>query len=416
MKKTAKILILILLGLPFPSFSAPKPYVILISFDGFRWDYLNRGISPNLEAVLENGVSALSLRPAFPSKTFPNHLSIITGMYPAHHGIISNNFADPFEKITSTGSSNKFESELWYMMKDTGTTQDERWYLGESFWETAERQGIITASYFWPGNNLHAKFRRPTYVESYEYGRPDEPRIKKIIEWLSLPQNKRPHFITLYFQDTDDAGHDYGPNSPEVNKAIEKLDGITGLLFKSLDKINLRDSVNVIFVSDHGMTEISKDRAINIEKIVGQNKALFYDDGPLMTVMPLNGDTLAVYNALKKSEKHYKVYMRDRLPAYYHYSDNPFIAPIIIVADLGWSLVKDKKDKWLDESKGNHGYDNNETDMHGIFLAIGPNFKHGYRTGTLWNIDIYPLLCKIFNIMPRSNIDGKLERIGFILK
>ena len=406
MKKSTKILLLSLFLFNVTIFSSPKPYVILISFDAFRWDYLNRGISPNLEKVKETGVSALSLRPVFPSKTFPNHISIITGMYPPHHGIISNNFYDAF----SEGDSK------WYKMKDTSTTQDPSWYLGEAFWETAERQGIKTASYFWPGNNLHSKYRRPTYVESYEYGRPNEPRIQQVIKWLQLPQTERPHFITLYFQDTDDAGHDYGPDSPEVNKAVKVLDSLAGLLFKRLNDINMRDSVNVIFVSDHGMTEISPDRVINVEKIVGKHKARFFDDGPFMIVQPENGDTLEVFNALKKNEKNYKVYMRDQLPSYFHYNDNPFIAPIILVADLGWSLVAGENTTWLEHSKGNHGYDNNQLDMQGIFLAEGPNFKQGYRTGTLWNIDIYPLLCKIFNIVPRANIDGKLERIGFILK
>jgi ectonucleotide pyrophosphatase/phosphodiesterase family protein 5 len=399
------------------NYSAPKPYVILISFDAFRWDYLNRGISKTLNDAAQNGVSALSLRPAFPSKTFPNHLSLITGMYPEHHGIISNNFPNPYlTKEPSKDNDKNFQSEPWYVMKDTASTREESWYLGEAFWETAERQGIITASYFWPGSNVTNKNRRPTYVEKYQSGRSDEDRIRKVEEWLSLPQEKRPHFLSLYFQDTDDAGHDFGPNSVEVNKAIQKLDTISAMLFNKLNDLKMKDSVDVIFVSDHGMTEISKQRMINIEKIVGDYKAKYFDDGPFMTVRPQGSDVNSIYQILKSNENHYKVYLREKLPSFYHYSENTFISPIVIIADLGWSLLTNKTQVGLSNDKGNHGYDNNELDMHGIFLATGPDFKKEYRTGTLWNIDLYPLLCKIFNIMPRSNIDGKLERIEFILK
>ncbi len=400
MKK--RFLLLLLFVITAITFAAPKPYVILVSFDGFRWDYLNRGITPNLEKVKADGVSALSFRPVFPSKTFPNHLSIITGMYPAHHGIIANSFGDPFSKS-------------FYRMGDTNAVRDGRWYLGEAFWETAERQNIITASYFWPGSELQLSYRRPTYREYYDHNRLYEKRIDGVVNWLQLPSDKRPRFITLYFHETDSQGHEFGTDSPQINEAINKLDGLVGLLFQKLDEIKMRDSVNVIFLSDHGMTNISVERSINIEKIVGQYKVKFIDDGPLMMIGPAKENFNEVYQTLKKNEKHYKVYLREELPDYFHFSNHPFIAPIVIVADLGWSLITNRRSDWLAKTKGTHGYDNNQLDMHGIFLAVGPNFKKNYRTGTIWNIDVYPLLCKIFEIMPRTNIDGKLERIEFIL-
>jgi ectonucleotide pyrophosphatase/phosphodiesterase family member 5 len=383
--------------------ASPRPYLILVSFDAFRWDYLNRGITPNLESIREKGASALSLRPAFPSKTFPNHLSIATGMYPAHHGIIQNNFYDPFHKTA-------------YRMKDTAVTREARWYLGEAFWETAERQGVISANYFWPGSELKEKSRRSTYSETFEFDRSYEKRVDGVIDWLKLPAEKRPHFITVYFQDTDTYGHRFGPNSPEINESIKRMDGIAGLLMTRLDEIKMRDSVNVIFVSDHGMTEVSPERTINIEKIAGSAHARFYDDGPVMMVQPSGEDPEKLYTLLKKNENHYRVYNREEIPEYYHYSDNPYITPIVVIADLGWTLVTDKGVEWLSQEKGNHGYDNNQTDMQGIFIAEGPAFKSKYKTGTLWNIDIYPLLCSIFKIIPRSNIDGELSRIEFILK
>lgn len=384
--------------------SQTKPYVIMVSFDGFRWDYLNRGISPNLEKVRVEGVSASSLRPCFPSKTFPNHISIITGMYPAHHGIIANGFGNPFNKSI-------------YRMSDTSAIRDGRWYLGEMFWETAERQGVTSASYFWPGSELNLPYRSPSYRELFQGNRPYEKRVEGVIDWLKLPAEKRPHFITVYFQETDSKGHNFGPNSSEVNEAIKTLDNVAGLLFQKLDQIKMRDSVNVIFVSDHGMTEVSEDKTILISSLVKDLKCKFYDNGPLVFAFPQKENIKQVYDALKKQENHFKVYYREEIPEHLHFSDHPFIAPIVLIADLGWTLLSRSENKSENDKqdKGNHGYDNDQLDMHGIFLAVGPSFKKSYHTGTLWNIDIYPLLCNIFGIMPRTNIDGKLERIQFLL-
>jgi len=381
-----------------------KPYVILVSFDAFRWDYVNRGLTPNLNKIKSEGVYALSLRPSFPSKTFPNHQSIITGMYPAHHGIYANGFYDPFSNET-------------YKMNDSNTVNNAKWYWGEAFWETAERQGIKTASYFWPGSEVKLYYRKPTYAVTYEHTRPHDERIEGVINWLKLPQEKRPHFITLYFSDTDDKGHRFGPNSNEVNQAIQLLDGVAGKILNRLKEINMIDSVNVIFVSDHGMTEISKDKIINVEKILEGYNCKFYDESVLMTIEPPKEKLKEVYELLKKNENHFKVYYRSEVPEYFHFSDNYLIPSLVLIPEIGWNLLTEKGMKRANEnySKGNHGYDNQHLDMHGIFIATGPNFKKNYQTGTLWNIDIYPLLCKIFNIIPRSNIDGKAERIEFIL-
>ena len=184
--------------------SQSKNYTILVSFDGFRWDYANRGFTPNLEFIKKNGVHALSLKPCFPSKTFPNHFSIITGMYPQNHGIIANNFLDPI-----TGKL--------YKVGDTTEVRNPKWYKGEAIWETAKRQGVITASYFWPGSEVNLEYRRPTYYEKYEHKRDYEERINGVLNWLKLPFNNRPKFISLYFDATDTYGHRYGTNSAEVD-------------------------------------------------------------------------------------------------------------------------------------------------------------------------------------------------------
>ena len=382
-----------------------KPYLILISFDGFRWDYPNRGITPNLQKMATNGVSALSLQPVFPSKTFPNHYSIITGLYPINHGIIHNDFYDPF--------SNKR-----YKVGKKEPVRNPKWYQGEAFWETAERQGIVTASYFWPGSELSVDYRRPTYVEYYEESRPYEKRIQGVIDWLKLPVHQRPHFISLYFEATDTYGHRNGPDSPEINKAIQRLDDMLGLLIDKLEEIDLLYKTNIIVVSDHGMTAVDSKRTIYINSFISGIQFKIQGSGSLMMIDCPENQRATVYQQLKQTEKHFKVYRKQDVPDYLHFSNHHLISPILILAEPGWSLKKAEFKTLVFGSvtKGDHGYDNFHIDMHGIFYATGPAFKKGYRTGTLRNIDIYPLLCKISGIFPRQNIDGELERIGFILQ
>ena len=403
-----RILLLLFLIFFFNSslnFAQTKNYTILISFDGFRWDYSNRGFTPNLEFIKNNGVHALSLKPCFPSKTFPNHFSIVTGMYPQNHGIIANNFLDPV-----TG-------EL-YQVGDTTSVRNPKWYKGESIWETAKRQGVITASYFWPGSEVNLEYRRPTYYEKYEHKRDYSERINGVLNWLKLPIIIRPKFITLYFDATDTYGHRYGTNSVELNNSIMSLDSLVGKLFNGLREINLYDSTNVIIVSDHGMIDISNEMIINIDEILNEHKPKLIDYGPVMYVLPEENEIDNIYKKLKSVENHFKVYKRNEIPEYFHFSENPCISDIVLIADPGWSLMTSKDVSKYGNmiSGGNHGYDNNTVDMHGIFFAIGPDFKQGYTSGTIENIDIYPLLAKILRIFPNNNIDGKLERIEFLLK
>ena len=403
--KKLSLIITFFFAISFTLFAQNSNYTILISFDAFRWDYPSRGLSPNLDYIKENGVHALSLQPCFPSKTFPNHYSIITGMYPENHGLIANDFLNPF-------------TNQRYTLYDSVVVRDAKWYKGEAIWETAKRQGVITASYFWPGSELNVDYRRPDYSERFVYTRPYDERISGALKWLELPYEKRPHFITLYFDATDTAGHNYGPGSKEVDKAIAIEDSLIAKLFSGLKKLNLLDSTNVIIVSDHGMTELSPERVIKVDEILNGFHYKTSDKGTMMFIYPEENEKMEVYKKLKKSEENYKVYWKNELPEHLHYKDNPFVAEIVIIADLGYSIFNNKDlEKYSKKFPlGNHGYDPANIDMHGIFYAIGPDFKSGYTCGTLNNIDIYPLLAKLLHIYPNNNIDGKLERIEFLLK
>ncbi|MBZ0199266.1 MAG: ectonucleotide pyrophosphatase/phosphodiesterase, partial [Ignavibacteriaceae bacterium] len=373
MKKLLFVSIIILFSV---FLNAQQPYVLLVSFDGFRWDYLNRNLTPTLDSVENQGVRALSLQPSFPSKTFPNHYSIVTGMYPEHHGIISNDFEN-----TVTGEKYKLN------IKEAVT--DAKWYDGEAFWQTAEKNKIKTASYFWPGSEVTLSYRHPSYFMEYDKKRKYSERVNGVIEWLKLPYSERPHFITLYFESTDTDGHRYGPNSAEVNKAIAGLDSIVAEISGKLHSINMKDSVNIIFVSDHGMAETPPDKKIEIDKTIKDYKFKTNGTGPLMMIQPDKKNMDSVYSILKRNENHYKVYKKTEMPLYYHYNEHAFIYDIVAIADLGWSLVptdngERKNNYW---SAGNHGYDNHQANMHGIFVASGPAFKKNYITGTVRNID-----------------------------
>ncbi|HRI47555.1 MAG TPA: ectonucleotide pyrophosphatase/phosphodiesterase, partial [Ignavibacteriaceae bacterium] len=305
-----------------------------------------------------------------------------------------------------------------YGLGDTNAVRNPYWYWGEAFWETAERQGIKCASYFWPGSEVNLDYRRPTYYEKYEHNRPYLERIKGVLNWLELPYSNRPKFITLYFDAADTDGHRFGPNSKEINLTIARLDSLIGYLIDGLKKIQMYDSTNIILLSDHGMAELSDERIINVDAILKDLDYKVDGNGPVAFV---NGDknSLAnIFERLEKSKKNYSIYYRNDIPNHYNFKQNYLLGDILMVADIGWSIAtnKDLKEWGKYFRFGNHGYDNHHIDMHGYFVARGPSFKNNYKTGTLQNIDIYPLLCEIYKLIPKSNIDGKAERINFILR
>ncbi|HPP39321.1 MAG TPA: ectonucleotide pyrophosphatase/phosphodiesterase [Candidatus Kapabacteria bacterium] len=400
MKKIISVLLFVLFWISPIKASEPQPYVLLISLDGFRWDYAERGITPNLDKIKQEGVSALSFKPSFPSVTFPNHLSIITGMYPQNHGLILNFFENLYGER--------------YRLSDTNAVKNPAWYWGEAFWETARRNKIITASYYWPGSEVWDENRRPNYYKAYNHNEPHENKINGIIEWLKLPYNERPHFITLYFHDTDSEGHKHGTNSPQIDSTIAVLDSLIGVIRQRIELIGMKDSVNIIILSDHGMTNIREDGIINIKEIIGEIDCDVNSSSAITMIKPKNEkDIELVFNKLKKAEQNYKVYYKKDVPAYWNFSRNPYIYPIVVIADVGYKLIYGKSTY---NAVAEHGYDSHHIDMHGIFFAVGSKFKKNYRVGTLENVDIYPLLCEIFKIDGRSNIDGNINRIKYLLK
>jgi len=392
------------LGYISPSFAQetstqqPDNYVVILSLDAFRWDYSTIYNTPNLNKIAKEGVKANALISCYPSKTFPNHYSIATGLYPDHHGIVNNSFNDP---------------ELgFYSISDRQSVEYPDFYGGEPIWVTAEKQGIKTASYYWVGSEAQIEGIQPTYWKKYKQRVPFAARIDTLIHWLKLPIENRPHLIACYFHEPDWTSHEYGPVSPQTKVVVERLDSLVGVFVTKVKTLPNASKINIIIVSDHGMAPISKEKAINLSNYLSKDSFDVISGGnPIYSLQPKEGYQKKAMAILHKIPN-IKVWCRDSIPARYHYGKNKRVNDILIEADLGYSISwKEDKEKF---SGGTHGYDNMYPEMQGIFYAVGPDFKKGYQQPAFMNIDIYPLIAYVLKIKPAS-VDGKLgDVIGMV--
>ena len=380
-----------------------KPTVLLISLDGFRWDYLEKADTPNLDRLVSTGAKARALIPAFPTKTFPNHYTIITGLYPENHGIIANTMFDPAYVDT-------------FMLSKRETVSDGRWYGGEPLWVTAEKQGRISATLFWPGSEAEIGGVRPTYWYQYDHDLPHTDRINQILAWLDLPPDRRPTFITLYFPDTDDQGHRFGPDSQELAMTVARLDSTLGTLFDGLMERGFMEEINIVVASDHGMAATDSTRVIFIDDYIDLNQAGVIDWSPVLGLRPPEELREDIYEALKTAHPHLQAYRREEMPSRLHYSNHHRIPYIIGIADEGWSITShtfyDRDPSYF--SGGDHGYDNRYPSMYGIFIARGPAFENGLEVPPFQNIHIYSLIANVLGLEPAPN-DGCLDSVKVML-
>jgi len=370
-------------------------YVVLVSMDGFRWDYQKQFNLQNLKQIAKEGVHARSMKPSYPSKTFPNHYSIVTGLYPDHHGIINNVFYDA-QLNESFSLSGKAKN-------------DSRFYGGNPIWNVAEQQGVKTASFFWPGSDIDK--RNPGIYKNYDNKIPYGARIDTVLKWLQLPEKQRPHLVTLYFDEPDHTGHNFGPLSPENKKMVIKMDSIMGELSRKLDQLPIGKQINLIIVSDHGMATISNDKKVAVLDYV-KPEWLGYKDviNPIMSLQAKPGYQDSIATALKKVP-HIKFWKSTEVPKRLHYGTNPRVHDFVIEAKKGYSLAKDKNQNI---KGGTHGYDNNEKDMHAIFYAKGPAFKVDKEVKTFQNVSVYPLIAHILNLKI-DEVDGKFSEVQNML-
>lgn len=378
--------------------TAAPPATVLISLDGFRADYITRPGAVELRALAARGVRAERLVPSFPSKTFPNHYTIVTGLYPEHHGIVANTMRDSTIGTTFT-------------IGDTLIARDPRWWGGEPIWNTAERQGVRTAAFYWPGSDYAVNGRYPTYYRPYDGRVPNAARVQQVLEWLSMPAAQAPRFVTMYFSTTDDAGHSHGPDSPQVDSAIAHVDSLIGQLVRGLDARGLGGRVNLVIVSDHGMTPISADRVIHLDDHIDLNDVEVVDWMPVTAMTPKPGKLDAVFSALR-TVPHLQVWKRDSMPERYHYRESPRITPLVLLADEGWTISSRARIARNGSPKGGtHGYDNHLPSMGALFVAAGPDIQRGRVIAPVSNVHVYPLLARLLRVTPARS-DGSADSLA----
>ncbi|PNY27182.1 pyrophosphatase/phosphodiesterase [Tolypocladium capitatum] len=390
------------------------PTTIIISLDGFRADFLQRGITPRLNALIEEGASPKYMLPSFPSVTFPNHYTLATGLYPESHGLVGNTFWDP-----------ELEAEFYYT--DPERSLDPKWWKGEPFWVTAELQGIRTAIHMWPGSEAHILHVEPSFLDKYNGEEKLSNKVSRILEFLDKPgkedesvnvEQMRPQLIAAYVPDVDADGHRYGPNSTEIRSTIEGVDTMLDQLSQGLEHRNLTNIVNVIVVSDHGMATTDVSRLMQLEDLVDTSKIAHTDGWPLYGLRPKDDKDLQdLYDGLKekaKSNPNFDVFLRHvDMPERYHFSNNDRIAPLWIVPKTGWAIVtkaefdvKQGKEKGLVyHPRGLHGYDHEHPLMRAIFIARGPAFPHpaNSQLEPFQNTEVYNILADSIGMVPKPN-------------
>jgi len=384
-----------------------RPTLILISLDGWRWDYDTRAPVANLRGLMARGVHADALMPSFPTKTFPNHYTLVTGLYPGHHGVVGNSMRDP-----RTGR--------FFEMRKREETSDAMWWGGDPIWNGVQRAGRASAAMFWPGSEAPINGMRPTYWAPYDQNRPNTDRVDQVLAWIDMPVPKRPAFITLYMSDVDGAGHSFGPNSPELVRAVERVDDMLGRLLRGLNERRMLNAVNIIVTSDHGMAETSMHRVLFVDDLVKPADGDIVELNPTIGVWPRPGRDEAVYRRLVSAHPRLTVYRRAETPAHWYYRDHERIPPIVGVMDEGWSIMRranliETFGRSIGRVGGAHGYDPRVRSMHALFVAAGPSFKEHVEVPAFDNVDVYLVMCRALGLEPSPN-DGDPATAAAVLR
>jgi len=373
------------------------PVTILVSIDGFRPDYLDRAVTPRLLALAQAGVRA-PMHPSFPSKTFPNHWTIVTGLNPDHHGIVANKMEDAARPKKSFTMAS--DDPFW-------------WNQATPLWVDAEKAGIRTATMFWPGSNVAVGGIRATDWPNTITGgtRPEDwqqfnqqissaQRVRAVLDWLRRPAAIRPRFVTLYFDPVDTAGHIYGPAAPETTDAVAKIDGDVGVLVDGLAEMG--QPANIVVVSDHGMAPLSDDRVIRLDRIAHSADYRAIETGPYASLAAVPGHERALDAQLLRPHPHLQCWRKAEIPKRFHYGTHPRIPPYFCLAETGWNIVDVKQEE---DEKGNHGFDNMSPEMTALFIANGPSFARGRTLAPFVNVDIAPLMRDLLGL-PAKLGDG----------
>lgn len=374
------------------------PILVLVSIDGFRADYLDLGITPTIAAVAGEGVRAKAMRPSFPSLTFPNHYSIVTGLRPDRHGVVHNTMRDPdIPGITFSLSNREAVADAQW------------WNDGEPLWNTASRQGLRTATMFWPGSEAPIHDRWPDLWKPFQKDMPSMARVEQVVQWLDLPQDQRPDFITLYFDEVDTQGHYHGPDSAQVYDALRSVDAALARLVEGMKERGLYDSTNLVILSDHGMAERPDKQMVALDDYVDGDLFEIFSASPIIGIAARPGREEAMDEAFANTRiPHAQCWRRDQLPERFHFGTHRRVPRWVCMAEEGWGIANRAIVAMLagrEKHLGAHGFDPELPSMAALFVAHGPDFQRGLVVDGFDNVDVYPLMARLLRIQPEEN-DG----------
>ncbi|XP_037100831.1 ectonucleotide pyrophosphatase/phosphodiesterase family member 5 isoform X1 [Syngnathus acus] len=375
-----------------------RPKLLLVSFDGFRWDYVNRVPTPNFHVLMQEGVTVEQVKNVYITKTLPNHYSLVTGLYAETHGIVANDMFDPvLNRSFSMETESLYESQWWEQ--------------AVPLWVTIQKSGGRSGAAMWPGSDVKIHGIFPTRYLPYNASVAFETRVEHLIKWFSAPDQEAVDFGILYWEEPDESGHDFGPESSQMDGVIADVDEKLGFLLNELKKAGLYKKVNLVVTSDHGMTQLFPNKIIELDEYVSRDLYTLVDKSPVVAILPKEGKLDEVYNKLSDANPYMAVYRKDAIPERLHYRHNVRIMPILLEAREGWTIVQNRSTPLM---LGNHGYDNTLRSMQPIFFARGPAFRQNYVKPTMLSVDLYPLMCHILAIPPLPN-NGSLSDVRDLL-
>ncbi len=373
--------------------------VILVSIDGFRADYLERGLTPHLKALADRGVRA-EMRASFPTKTFPNHYTLVTGLRPDRHGLVDNVMQDP-----------ELPGRRFRLGDRAEVTDPVWWKEGLPIWVSAERSGLRTATLFWPGSEAEIGGVRPTHWRIFDQSMSAEARVDQLLAWLDAPPEQRPAFLALYFDEVDTYGHHAGPDAPELNAALLRTDAALGRLVAGLEARGLLATANLFVVSDHGMAPTARDRVILLEDLLAPADGQVLSTGPHLTFEPAEGRQAQAEAALLRDHAHMECWRRGELPGHLAFGHHPRVASLFCLAQTGWEILPRAVAAQRPVVGGAHGYDPDDPTMAAVFVAAGPAFQAGVALPRIDNVDVYPLLVRLLSVSPAPH-QGSLSALA----
>ena len=375
--------------------TAAQPVTVLVGIDGFRADYIDRGLTPRIARLAKTGASG-PMRPSFPTKTFPNHFAIVTGKRPDRNGIVGNSMIDPRRPgvMFSLGNATQALDPFW-------------WSEAEPVWIAAERAGLRTATMFWPGSELAYGNLRPRDWMRFDQNIGNVQRVNTLLDWLRRPAAIRPQFATIYFDTVDTAGHRFGPDSAEVNAALAEVDARIGELVDGAAA--MRVPLNLVIVADHGMRATDESRVIQLDTLIDRASYIAVETGPYAAIEPVTGTDDRVAAALLVPHEHMTCTRKEDLPERLHYGRNPRVAAIICIAENGWTILAGPSAYPV--KGGAHGYDNADPEMLSLFVASGPAFSRGATLPVFDNVAVAALLRAVLGLPVDADADGKLDDV-----